>query len=76
MVTYNHAELIEESNRFFVQGTRKGSRRAIALQLSQIFNFPGGYRAAYREVKKGYTSCGVYAGKLSNGEYGINAMEQ
>jgi hypothetical protein len=72
MVTANYELLKDEANRSFVQGTRVGSRKKIALRLSKLFNFEGGYRAAYRAVKAGYTACDTYAGKLCNGKYGIN----
>ena len=72
-VTVNAAQLNAEQNIWFIQGTRKGSRRATALRLSRIFNFPGGYRAAYRAVKAGYQACDLYAGPLKGGHgYGIN----
>jgi hypothetical protein len=72
MVTANYDELLNEANRGFVQGTRVGSRKTIALRLSKLFNFDGGYRAAYRAVKAGYVSCDTFAGPLTSGKYGIN----
>lgn len=71
-VTVNDKELIDQSNACFVQGTLRGSRKAVALRLSRIFNFQGGYRAAYRAVKHGYNSCDLYAGPLVGGGYGLN----
>lgn len=66
-------ELIKEENYSFINGTRVGSRKKTALRLSKIFKFQGGYMAAYRAVKHGYTACCVTAGRLEDGRYGINA---
>jgi hypothetical protein len=70
--TFNQDALIEMSNTCFVQGTQFGSRKAVALRLSRIFKFEGGYRAAYRAVKTGYRACDTYAGPIEGGRYGIN----
>ena len=73
IISCNDGELIAESNRTFVSGTRFGNRRVIARRLAQIINFPGGYRAAYRAVKNGYRACDMYAGPIDGtGRYGLN----
>lgn len=72
-LTVNFDELDREQSMFFVRGTNRGNRKYVARRLARIFNFPGGFRAAYRAVKKGYTSCDLYAGPVLEGGFGINA---
>lgn len=71
-VSCNYSALNDESNIQFVNGTFLGSRKQVANKLCTLFNFPGGYRAAYTAVKNGYIACDTYAGKMSNDMYGIN----
>lgn len=55
--TCNHSELVSLSNQTFVGGSVRGNRATIAKNLVKCINFNGGYRAAYREVGKGYVAC-------------------
>lgn len=71
--TCNPAALTALSSTCFVDGTQFGNRKTIAKKLTKCINFKGGYRAAYREVKRGYRACDTYFGKLNNGCYGINS---
>ena len=63
-VTVNTHVLTQAQNYTFVQGSFIANRCEVAKYLARIFNFPGGYRAAYRAVKNGYSANGVFAGKL------------
>lgn len=69
----NPAALTALSNTCFVDGTQFGNRKTIARQLAVAFNFKGGYHAAYRTVKQSYTACDTFAGKMTNGHYGLNS---
>ena len=71
--TVNSGILVQVSNTCFVQGSRRGNRADIARLLATVFRFKGGYRASYRAVGEGYESSGIYAGKLNDGHYGMNA---
>ena len=74
--TVNEQALIDAQNRTFVRGTVIG-RKAIARALTRIFNFKGGYRAAYQvaggKASLGPAHCGVYVFKHDN-TWCMNAM--
>lgn len=71
--TCNLSALTALSNTCFIEGTQFGNRKTIAKTLAKCIHFKGGYRAAYREVKRGYITCNTFAGKMMNGRYGLNS---
>lgn len=76
--TVNEQALIDAQNRTFVWGTVIG-RKAVAQSLHRIFNFHGGYRAAYQvaggKATLGPSHCGVYV-FMHRGQWCMNAMHE
>ena len=70
--TMSFQEYTKEENALFVAGSRCASRKKIATRLAKIVQFPGGYMAAYKAVKRGYYVGDLFLGRLYNGKYGTS----